>query len=71
MGLMNISHQKYLELRRNLLPIHKEARKRKLKSVFKWDKLYIEGELFDKNLLKQPEASGSDTELKGNEVVME
>ena len=64
-----------LKIRKDLLSIHKEARKRKLKSVFKRDQLYIEGELFDKkkhaNLLKQPEASGDETELQRNEVVME
>ena len=37
-----------LKIHRDALPIHKEARKRKLKSVFKRDKLYIEGELCDK-----------------------
>ena len=64
-----------LKIRRDLLSIHKEARKRKLKQVFKRDKLYIEGELYDKkkhaNLLKQTEASGGDTELQRNEVVIE
>ena len=64
-----------LKIHKDLLSMHKEARKRKLKSVFKRDQLYIEGELFDKkkhaNLLKQPEAGGGDTELQRNGVVME
>ena len=34
--------------RRELIPIHKEARKLKLKSVLRRDKLFIEGEPFDK-----------------------
>ena len=42
-----------LKIRRDLLPIHKEARKRKLKQVFKRDKLYIEGELYDKKKARQ------------------
>lgn len=64
-----------LKIHKDLLSMHKEARKRKLKSVFKRDQLNIEGELFDKkkhvNLLKQPEASEGDTELQRNGVVME
>ncbi|VDI35299.1 Hypothetical predicted protein [Mytilus galloprovincialis] len=49
-----------VKIRKELLPIHKEARKQNLKSVLKRDKLYIDGELFDKSkhshLIKQPEA---------------
>ncbi|CAG2237302.1 unnamed protein product [Mytilus edulis] len=49
-----------VKIRKELLPIHKEARKQNLKSVLKRDKLYIDGELFDKtkhsHLIKQPEA---------------
>ncbi|CAC5394078.1 unnamed protein product [Mytilus coruscus] len=49
-----------VKIRKELLPIHKEARKQKLKSVLKRDKLYIDGELFDKtkhsHLIKQLEA---------------
>jgi hypothetical protein len=64
-----------LKIRRDVLPIHKEARKRKLTSIFKRDKLFIECELFDKrkhvNLLKQSEVSGDDTELQRNAVVIE
>jgi hypothetical protein len=40
-----------LKIRKDLLSIHKEARKRKLKSVFKRDQLYIEGELSYLSLL--------------------
>jgi hypothetical protein len=36
-----------IKIRRELIPIHKEARKQKIKSVLKRDKLFIENEPFD------------------------
>ncbi|CAC5379506.1 unnamed protein product [Mytilus coruscus] len=49
-----------VKIRKDLLPIHKEERKQKLKVVLKRDKLCIDGELFDKtkhsHLIRQPEA---------------
>ena len=42
-----------LKIHKDLLSMHKEARKRKLKSVFKRDQLNIEGEWFDKKKARQ------------------
>ncbi|CAC5405565.1 unnamed protein product [Mytilus coruscus] len=60
-----------VEIHKELLPIHKEARKQKLKSVLKRDKLYIDGELFDKikhsHLIKQPETMDEGGAQGGND----
>ena len=53
-----------IKIRRELIPIHKEARKQKIKSVLKRDKLFIENGPFDKkkhdNLIKRTNTDASE-----------
>ena len=75
MGLMNISHQKYLKYAEIYCQYTKKLENGNLHRFSKRDKLYNEGELFHQrkhtNLLKQSEARRDDTELQRNEVVIE